>query len=87
MESAGMEAIKWFASISGMIAAAMIAWNGGRRLTGWGFVIFVAASTAWIVSGFVTGENALAVQNIVLFGINLVGVYRYLIRKDPVPAS
>lgn len=82
MNDTVMEIIKWAASISGMIAAAMIAWNGGRRLTGWGFVVFLGASVAWIVSGFLTGENALAVQNIVLFGINALGVYRYLWRKD-----
>lgn len=82
MSDTVLEIIKWAASISGMIAAAMIAWNGGRRLTGWGFVVFVGASIAWIVSGFATGENALAVQNIVLFAINCIGVYRYLWRKD-----
>ena len=77
-----LEGVKWFASIAGMIAAAMIAWDGGRKLTGWGFVIFVVASIAWIGSGFATGESALAVQNIVLLAINLLGVYRYLWRKD-----
>lgn len=77
-----LEGVKWFASIAGMIAAGMIAWDGGRRLTGWGFVIFVAASIAWIGSGFATGESALAVQNIVLLAINAFGVYRYLWRKD-----
>ena len=87
MFETAMEVLKWFASISGMIAAGMIAWNGGRRLTGWGFVIFVAASAAWIVSGLLTGENALAVQNIVLLAINLFGVFRHLIRKDPAPAT
>lgn len=82
MNDTVLEIIKWTASISGMIAAAMIAWNGGRRLTGWGFVVFLGASVAWIVSGFLTGENALAVQNIVLFGINALGVYRYLWLKE-----
>lgn len=82
MNDTFLEILKWAASISGMIAAAMIAWNGGRRLTGWGFVVFLGASVAWIVSGFLTGENALAVQNIVLFGINALGVYRYLWLKD-----
>lgn len=74
-------AIEWFASITGMIAALMIAWDHSRRITGWGFVLFVAASAAWIVSGLVAGTAPLAVQNIVLLAINLFGVYRYLIRK------
>lgn len=76
-----IEALKWFASISGMIAALMIAWDHSRRITGWGFVIFVAASIAWIGSSLSEGEAPLAVQNAVLLMINLFGVYRYLIRK------
>ncbi|WOK37190.1 hypothetical protein [Sphingomonas sp. C3-2] len=74
-------AIEWFASISGMIAAMMIAWDHSRRVTGWGFVLFVFASCAWIISGVVNGTPPLAVQNLVLLAINLFGVYRYLIRK------
>lgn len=73
--------VEWFASIAGMIAALMIAWDHSRRVTGWGFVLFVFASIAWIVSGLVNGTPPLAVQNVVLLAINLFGVYRYLIRK------
>ncbi|MBB5685142.1 hypothetical protein [Sphingobium boeckii] len=81
-----IEALKWFASISGMIAALMIAWDHSRRITGWGFVIFVAASIAWIASSLIEGEAPLAVQNGVLLMINLFGVYRYLIRKKETKA-
>ena len=28
-------------------------------------------------------EGALATQNVALFAINLLGIYRYLIRKNP----
>lgn len=73
--------VEWFASITGMVAALMIAWDHSRRITGWGFVLFVFASIAWIASGLVNGTPPLAVQNIVLLVINLFGVYRYLIRK------
>lgn len=78
-----IEILKWFASISGVIAALMIAADFGRRVTGWGFVLFTASSIAWIVSGLMDEEGALATQNIVLFCINLLGVWRYLIRKKP----
>jgi len=78
-----IEAVKWFASVSGMVAALMIAWDHSRRITGFGFVVFVAASLAWIGSSIAEGEAPLAIQNVVLLGINLFGVYRYLIRKKP----
>lgn len=73
--------LDWFASISGMIAALMIAWDHSRRITGWGFVLFCTTSIAWIGAGIMNGQPPLAIQNVVLLGINALGVYRYLIRK------
>lgn len=75
--------LKWFASGSGMIAAAMVSLDLGRKVTGWGFVLFLASSIAWIAGSVLTKDFALGTQNIVLFGINLFGVYRYLIRQKP----
>ena len=73
--------LKWFASGSGMIAAAMISLDLGRKITGWGFVLFVASAMAWIAGSVLTRDWALGTQNVVLFGIDVFGVYRYLIRK------
>ena len=73
--------LKWAASISGMVAALMVSFDLGRRVTGWGFVIFVGSSLCWIAGAALTRDFALGTQNVVLFGINLFGVYRYLIRK------
>jgi hypothetical protein len=73
--------LKWFASGSGMIAAAMVSLDLGRKVIGWGFVLFVASSIAWIAGSVLTRDFALGTQNVVLFGINIFGVYRYLIRK------
>lgn len=78
-----VDILKWFASISGVIAALMIALDMGRRVTGWGFALFVASSLAWIAGALMTGDEPLWSQNLVLFVINLFGVYRYLIRKKP----
>ncbi|MFS0771601.1 hypothetical protein [Sphingomonas sp. 1P08PE] len=75
------DAIKWFASISGMTAALLVSLDLGRRPTGWAFVIFVASSVAWFAGAWLTEDWALGTQNSVLFAINLLGVYRYLIRK------
>nr|WP_168846127.1 hypothetical protein [Sphingomonas sp. S2M10] len=66
-----------------MIAAFMVSLDLGRRLTGWGFALFVASSICWISGALMTGDEPLWTQNLVLFCINLFGVYRYLIRKRP----
>lgn len=76
-----LEILKWAASISGVIAAFVIALDSGRRVTGWGFVLFVFSSIAWIVASLIDAEGALGTQNVALLAINLFGVYRYLIRK------
>ena len=76
--------LKWYAAISGTIAAFMVSLDLGRRVTGWGFVLFVGSSICWITGASLTGDWALGTQNVVLFGINLFGVYRYLIRKTGV---
>lgn len=73
--------LDWYAAISGMIAALMIAWDHSRRITGWGFVLFCTTSLAWIGASAMNGVAPLAVQNVVMLAINLLGVYRYLIRK------
>lgn len=83
-----MEILAWFASISGIVAAFMVSLDNGRRVTGWGFALFVLSSIAWITGAAFRGDDPLLTQNLVLFGINLFGVYRYLIRKkaDALPA-
>ncbi|MGN7999900.1 hypothetical protein [Sphingomonas sp. 22176] len=76
-----VDILKWTASISGMIAAFMVSLDLGRRVTGWGFALFVASSICWISGALMTSDEPLWTQNLVLFCINLFGVYRYLIRK------
>lgn len=76
-----VEILKWYASISGIIAAFMVSLDLGRRLTGWGFALFVTSSIAWIAGAMMSKDEPLWTQNIVLFGINCFGVWRYLIRK------
>lgn len=78
--------LKWAASISGILAAMMVALDSGRRVTGWGFVIFVGSSFAWIAGAVLARDGALGTQNAALLAINLFGVYRYLIRYGPARA-
>ncbi|RYD54567.1 MAG: hypothetical protein EOP60_07315 [Sphingomonadales bacterium] len=64
-----------------MIACFMVSLDNGRRITGWGFALFVASSIAWITGALLSSDEPLWTQNLVLFFINCFGVYRYLIRK------
>ena len=73
--------LDWYAAVSGVIAAALIAWDHSRKVSGWAFVLFVTTSIAWIVSSLINKTAPLAIQNVLMLGINLLGVYRYLIRK------
>jgi hypothetical protein len=73
--------LKWYASISGIVAAFMVSLDFGRKVTGWGFALFVTSSIAWIAGAMLSKDEPLWTQNLVLFGINCFGVWRYLIRK------
>jgi hypothetical protein len=82
-----VEILEWYAAGAAVVAAAVVALDLGRRATGWAMVLFVTSSLAFIAYGLMDEEGALTVQNFILLGINLVGVYRYLIRKRPPGAA
>ena len=73
--------LKWIAALSGITAAFMVSADIGRRTTGWGFLLFAGSALTWIGGAVLTRDGALGAQNAVLLGIDLFGVYRYLIRK------
>ncbi|MBW4330527.1 hypothetical protein KY084_06515 [Stakelama sp. CBK3Z-3] len=78
-----VQAIKWAATASGVLAAFMVSLDLGRRTVGVGFIIFTFSSVAWITAAAMSDDWALGTQNGVLFAINLFGIYRYLIREKP----
>jgi hypothetical protein len=85
MSKALIDALEWYGSIAGAIAALIVSLDLGRRATGWAFVIFVTSSIALVTWGFMSDKaQGIGTQNIILFVINVIGVYRYLIRKKPV---
>ena len=71
--------LEWIAAIGTMCAAGLVAADLGRRVTGFGFVLFCAVSVTWIVSGLTSGAMPIAVMNAILLLINLWGVWQYLI--------
>lgn len=83
-----LNGLQWYGAAAGAVAALIVSLDLGRRPTGWAFVIFVTSSLALIGWGFLNDEGeGIGTQNIALLAINLIGVYRYLIRKKPVHAA
>lgn len=71
------------AMLTGIAAAIMVSANIGRRVTGYGFAVFLLSSMAWIGYGLVGDDMPLVIQNGVLGLINILGIYRWLILKSP----
>jgi hypothetical protein len=74
-------ALEWFGAIGAIIAAALIAADLGRRVTGWAFVLFVAVSLAWVASGLLHHTWPLVIQNGILFVVNAWGVWQFLLSR------
>jgi hypothetical protein len=80
-----IDALQWYGAGAGALAALIVSLDLGRRWTGFGFVIFVTSSIALVLWGFLSNKGeGIGAQNVLLFVINVIGVYRYLIRKKPV---
>lgn len=71
--------LEWIAAIGTMMAAALIALDLGRKVTGWGFVLFCLVSVTWIASGLTSGAMPIAAMNAILLLINAWGVWQYLL--------
>ncbi|MCL4673067.1 MAG: hypothetical protein KJZ64_09060 [Sphingomonadaceae bacterium] len=70
---------EWITALGAITAAALIAFDLGRRATGWGFVLFCAVSLLWIVTGLRDGAAPIVAMNAVLLLINAWGVWQYWI--------
>ncbi|MGZ3171888.1 MAG: hypothetical protein ACXWI5_09500 [Croceibacterium sp.] len=66
----------WIAAIGTMLAAALVAADCGRKVTGAGFVLFCAVALMWVASGLTS--HALPIAAILLL-INAWGVWQYLL--------
>ena len=73
--------ISWVATAATIIAACMTASNLGARITGYGFAVFTIGSLCWLATGLLTDQPALMWTNIVLTGLNLFGIWRWLGRQ------
>ncbi|WP_239805940.1 hypothetical protein [Croceicoccus hydrothermalis] len=71
--------LEWFGALGTIAAAALIASDLGRRVTGWAFVLFTVVSVAWIGAGMLGNNTPIALQNVVMFFVNGWGVWQYLL--------
>ena len=71
--------LEWIAAIGTMLAAGLIAADLGRKVTGWGFVLFCAVSVTWIVSGLTSRALPIAAMNGILLAINAWGAWQFLL--------
>ena len=78
------ETISWIATVATIVAASMTAANLGSRITGYGFVVFTLGALCWIGVGAVTHQPALMWTNVVLTGLDLFGIWRWLGRQSRV---
>lgn len=79
-----VEMISWVATIATIIAASMTASNLGSRVTGYGFVVFTGGALCWIAVGALTHQPALTWTNIILTGLDIFGIWRWLGRQTKV---
>ena len=76
--------ISWVATAATIVAACMTASNLGSRITGYGFAVFTIGSICWLATGYLTDQPALVWTNVVLTGLNIFGVWRWLGRQAKV---
>lgn len=77
-----LQCLQYYGAAAGTVAALIVSLDLGRRWTGLGFVIFVTSSIALVAWGFLDDKaEGIGLQNLALFVINCVGVWRYLLSK------
>ena len=73
--------LEWIAALGTIVAAGLLAADLGRRVTGFGFVLFCVVAIAWVVSSLTGKPPAypIAVMNGLLLAINAWGVWQFLL--------
>ena len=74
--------LRTFAAATTVAAATLVAANLNARVTVAGFAIFIAASMAWMVDGWLETKTSPIIQNAILLLINVIGVWRWLPKAE-----
>ncbi|WP_424631752.1 hypothetical protein [Bradyrhizobium sp. SYSU BS000235] len=78
----GMMLLRTFAAVATVFAAALVAANWNARVMVSGFSIFIVASVAWMVDGWLEEKASLVIQNVILLLINILGIWRWFPRAE-----
>ncbi len=74
--------LRMFAAATTVIAAIMVAANWSARVMVAGFGLFIVASIAWMLDGWLENKASLLIQNAILLLVNIAGVWRWLPRAS-----
>jgi hypothetical protein len=74
--------LRTVAAVTTVLAAALVAANLNARITVAGFMIFILASIAWMIDGWLESKASLIIQNIILLLINAIGVWRWFPKAE-----
>ena len=74
--------LRTFAAVTTVLAAALVAANLNARITVAGLMIFLVASIAWMIDGWLESKASLVIQNVVLLLINAIGVWRWFPKAE-----
>ncbi len=77
----------WVAPVATIAGVLITASNLGARITGYGFIIFTIGSINWTLLGIATGQPALIWTNLVLTGLNIFGIWRWLGRMGRIESG
>lgn len=75
--------LEWSGAFLGLIGAALLALN--TRISGYGFVAFLASNICWISFALLSGTYGLLTMQLGFTVTSALGVYRWLY-KPPCPA-
>jgi hypothetical protein len=74
--------LRTFSAVTTVLAAALVAANWNARVTVTGFAIFIVASIAWMIDGWLENKASLIIQNVILLLINVLGVLRWFPKAE-----
>ncbi len=82
--------LRTFAAVTTVLAASLVAANLSARVTVAGFMIFIVASIAWMVDGWLETKASLVIQNVILLVIqnvillviNALGIWRWFPKAE-----
>jgi hypothetical protein len=74
--------LRTFAAVTTVLAASLVAANLNARVTVAGFMIFIVASIAWMIDGWLETKASLVIQKLILLVINVIGVWRWFPKAE-----